>query len=302
MPKPQRPLEFFGYYTGLPAPTTGPWEAIRKESASAPYREFPCPFTSSPCDKIRKAAPNPLIGNCSVRVASAKRDLDWIVCPKRFLQENIIFRDCFDLLGKGSAEVYVAREIGMGHYGQLDYALVGYDKDGGTKDFLGIEIQGMGTSNSGGIWNARNDYLQGRLGTYYSYNVNLKDASKKILVQLLHKGAQLARWRSSLVLVVQDWFLEHLRESYNIRAHFHDQEEQDFIHIHSYEFKFDSKTNRYGLVLKERKSTDILGLSMALISNPGGRYLKFSSMTEKIDNKKRRGELEKIERARARNT
>lgn len=108
-------------------------------------------------------------------------------------------------------------------------------------------------------------------------------------MQLLHKARQVARWRKNTVLVIQDHFLEHLRNSYNIDAHFHDQDDQDFIHIHAYEAV--NNGNNFEIKLKTALSTDMVGLSMALISNPASGYLPYSAIEEKI--------LHRIEESRA---
>lgn len=281
-PLQQAPLEFFGHATTCACPDDDDWKCIKKEVAQKPYRDMPCPFSGTSCIKIRKAAPNPLIGNCSVRVCGTNHTNDWIVCPKRMLQDDVIFKDSLGLLLGSKEKVYVASELKIGAYGNLDFGMVSKNSSGITDGFLGIEVQTMGTSNSGSIWTARNDFLKGTLKQKYNYNVNIKDASKKILIQLLHKGSQLARWRSTMVLIIQDCFLEHLKSTYNINAHFHESDEQDFIHIHSYSLQYSSKKDKYHIKLKEKLSTDILGLSMALISNPATKYYDFKSIEKRV--------------------
>lgn len=300
----KRPMELFGQYTGVPAPITpgSHWEKLRDEPAATPYKDFPCPFSHNTinCNKIRKAKPNPLIGNCVVRSTPRNEpDEDWIVCPKRFLQGQTVFNDCKHLLNPKCEKIYLAQEVELAGYGNVDFALIGYDANGDILDFLAIEVQGMGTSSSGPIWNARNDYLSGTLKNEYSYSLNEKDASKKILVQLLHKGAQISRWRYRLVLLIQDHFMTHLRSAYNINAHFHPEDAQDFIYIFSYKLEFDSSaTNMVGTRFSLRKvegiSTDIIGLSMALIGNPNTGYLDFNTLATRLDEKKDAGTLIQI--------
>ncbi len=292
----QRPMEFFGQYTGLPAPILAgnDWDKLCKEQPDQPFKEFKCPFSHNTinCNKIRKAQPNPLIGNCVVRhCPKDEPDQDWIVCPKRFLQDLTVFTDCKSLLNPKCKEIYLAQEVELAGYGNLDFALIGYDESGDVLDFLAIEVQSMGTSSSGSIWTARNDYLNGKLKDKYMYGLNQKDASKKIMVQLLHKGAQVARWRFRLVLLVQDYFLDHLRIAYNLETHFHEEDKQDFVYIYSYQLLFDENKNKFYLQKKESLSTDIIGLSMALISNPNTGYIEFSHIASKIQSKKSKGEL-----------
>jgi len=278
----QRPIELFGQNTSLPCPNTLHWEMLRNETNDIPYKDFPCPFSGDKCNKIRKAAPNPLIGNCSVKLSSNNRDEDWIVCPSRFVQNDVIFKDSMYLM-KNEENVKVTKEIHLRNSGNLDYALFSMNEDDDrVVDFLGVEVQGMGTSSSGPIWTARNDYLNGEFRERYSFSLNEKDASKKILVQLLHKGAQLSRWRFRLVLIIQDYFLEHLKSVYNLDAHFHAASTQDFIYIHSYSLVLNEESQQYEMQLKEKLSTDVMGLSMALISNPNKEYLEFTEIQQRL--------------------
>lgn len=279
-------IEIFGRYTNLACPAGNPWDGLRAETAGTPFKSVICPYkaqltelykhtdTGIYCDKIRKAQPNPLIGNCIVRKFNGKKtsSADWLVCPSRFVQDKVIFDDCKKFLVSGD-EYSILKEIKIND-GSLDYVLASIDKTG-IADFVAMEIQACGTGGSGPLWDCRNDYLTNSLKTDYSFTLNEKDASKKILVQLLHKARQVARWRKNTVLVIQDVFLEHLRKAYNIDAHFHKQDEQDFIHIHSYEVVLEN--NAFSLRQKEALSTDMVGLSMALISNPASGYSKLST-------------------------
>lgn len=287
-----RPIELFGWHTDKPCnPNIPPWSDLIAETAATPFKKVTCPYrqatsdlfahtpTASSCDKIRKAKPNPLIGNCIVRKSSAKKAEDWIVCPSRFLQDKVIFDDCKRLLTP-AASYAVVRELAISSDGSLDFGVASLDASGEIVDFVGIEVQACGTGGSGPIWDARNDFLSGKLRKDYSFSLNEKDASKKILVQLLHKARQIARWRKNTVLVIQDVFLAHLRKAYNVDAHFHKQDPQDFVHIHSY--KLIENAGQFTMKLNEALSTDMVGLSMALISNPGTNYSKFEKISTAV--------------------
>lgn len=299
------PLELFGNSTLKPCdPAAAPWKDLRSETRASPHKSIVCPYkqqvsgmyqhtpTGIHCDKIRKAAPNPLIGNCSVRKSKAGRvSQDWMVCPSRFLQNSVIFEDCKKFILKGDSYRTV-RELSITSEGSLDFGLTALDASKEVIDFVGIEVQGCGTSGSGDIWTARNDYLAGTFQDNYSFSLNEKDASKKILVQLLHKSRQIARWRKNTVLVVQDYFLEHLRKSYNVDAHFHAQDPSDFIHIHAYRMK--SIGDSFEIELAEALSTDMVGLSMALISNPGIKLSNYDTVSEAIETRFSEGKFSEI--------
>ncbi|AYE86722.1 NotI family restriction endonuclease [Sulfitobacter sp. D7] len=299
------PLELFGASTLTPCDATKePWQSLRAETVSAPHKNIVCPFkqglagmyqhtpTGTNCDKIRKAKPNPLIGNCTVRKTKADGSVqNWMVCPSRFLQDAVILEDCKRFLTSGHSYRAV-RELSITSEGSLDFGLTALDQSGEVIDFVGIEVQACGTGGSGSIWDARNDYLNGAIKSSYAFSLNEKDASKKILVQLLHKARQVARWRKNTVLIVQDHFLEHLRKSYNVDAHFHQQDPSDFIHIHAY--RHITSGMGFKIELAEAISTDMVGLSMALISNPGIKLHNYDKLSQAISARFADGKFSKI--------
>ena len=150
-------------------------------------------------------------------------------------------------------------------------------------DFVGIEVQAMGTTSSGPIWDARNDYLSGSLKSHYRYGVNLKDASKKILVQMLHKGRQLSRMHKKYVLVIQDGLLEHLLERYDLSS-FREADSGDFVHIHAYSLVKEGESS-YGLQLSKKLSSDGVDLPRILDSNPSLPRYTFSDVQGKLKKK-----------------
>ena len=44
----------------------------------------------------------------------------------------------------------------------------------------------------------------------------------------------MSRWGHKYILVIQDLFLAHLEEAYNISSHMHNANRQDPIYIHAY--------------------------------------------------------------------
>lgn len=101
----------------------------------------------------------------------------------------------------------------------------------------------------------------------------------------------MSRWGHKYVLIIQDLFLNHLEESYNISSHLHDFKKQDPIHIHAYSLSFDPITKKVHINITRKNSIDILGLSMAIISNPLSEYLEFSDLTRRILNRQNSGNV-----------
>lgn len=280
------PVELFGLHVHAAVDLNAePWLSLKAETAKEPFKKVVCHHRNScislfkntgygpHCTKIRKAEPNHLIGNCIVRKTKQKGEVeDWIVCPERFVEDQKIFRDCLRFLDGDSFTV--VKEVKIGSDGNLDYAVVSRGHDDVIRDFVAIEVQACGTGGSGPIWVARNDFLKGKMKDNYNFSLNQKDASKKILVQLLHKARQIGRWRKNTVLVIQNHFLNHLRQAYAIDSHFHQQDLDDPVHIHSY--KTVDHGDRITIELEEAISTDMIGLSMVLISNPEAAKAKRS--------------------------
>jgi hypothetical protein len=85
--------------------------------------------------------------------------------------------------------------------GSIDYFVVS-SNDEEITDYAGIEIQGLDTTGSGGIWGAREDLLRGELAPPYQYGINWKMSAKTILVQMHHKAAAFEALGKKLILVL----------------------------------------------------------------------------------------------------
>ena len=104
-------------------------------------------------------------------------------------------------------------------------------------------------------------------------------SSKTILIQLLHKSEVLKKLNIKTLLVIQDNFLEHLKENYEISRNFRKQDLKDQIHIHAY--SFNKKNNEYKLELNECISTDLEGLHLSTKGKKTSE-LKIQSIKEPI--------------------
>ena len=301
-PLPQNyPLEIFGHNTELTISESSPLIKVRDENDQDPYKEIPCPFKSSLsplfgeegayCDKIRKQRPNPLIGNCSLR--KTNRDdshSDWIVCPHRFLEDKTIFNDCKKFLKKGS-EYILGKEVKIADQGNADFVLTSRNNLNQIVDFVSIEIQGIGTSNTGDIWDARNDFLNGKMKKNYGFGINQKMSSKTILVQILHKAEQLNKLQKKTILIIQDYFYKHLLSTYNIKENFKSQKIKDPIHIHSY--KLVKNKGDYKIKLDKQVSTDLIGMHKA-IKGKGTQVLEKKSIIDAMEKRIGDGVFHKI--------
>lgn len=189
------PLEFYGRNTKL------------KIRASR-FKSELCPFSNKKCFKIRKSNPDQTIGSCIV----SYKNKPLIICPNRFLERDIIFKDLTGFLKPGH-EYRVVPEIKVPG-GSIDYCLISL-KRGKVLDFLGIEIQALDTTGSSGIWEAREDYFKGKLRTSYGYGVNWKMTAKTALIQLLHKTETFEELGKKIVVVMQDSLYDYISKEFD---------------------------------------------------------------------------------------
>ena len=225
-----------------------------------------CPFLDRKCMKVRKSQPEISIGTCSVFYGKAKRPL--VICPFRMLERRQIFVDCLHLLTTHDPgnELHIVSEVWVPG-GSVDYFLVSV-RDGKVKDFVGMELQTLDTT--GTVWPARQRFLR-KIGVdsvgedpppYKTYGMNWKMTAKTILVQLHHKIQTFEALNKHLVLVIQDFLLEYLRENFQF-SHVGDVRLGDPMQIHSY--SMNRKGERlYSLRLDSRLSTDSTGIATSL--------------------------------------
>jgi hypothetical protein len=239
----KRPLEFYGHST-----LTGQdWGKILTEQH--------CPFLDRKCLKQRKSDPEQTIGACVV----GYQGKPLIICPKRFLEGQQIFLDSVRLLNTRDARLSIVSEVAMPG-GSIDYFLVGTHGDQ-VIDYLGLEIQSLDTTGSGGIWDAREDVRNDNLQQQYRYGINWKMSAKTILIQMHHKAESFENLGKKLVLVLQQQFWDYISRQFQT-AHFREARAQDSVHVHIYAcIELD---RRLRLVLSDRKSTNASGVERML--------------------------------------
>lgn len=245
MPSPliRRPLEYYG------EPLTDPPSA----TVRAAIQGEQCPFLGSRCVKSRKSDASQTIGSCIVKWDKAAL----IVCPKRLLQDRLIFKDCLSLL-KGKGTDVVIPEIGIPG-GTVDYWVVRLQGDQ-IVDYLGLEIQSLDTTGS--VWESRVDALKGKLKDAYDYGINWKMSAKTILIQMSHKAPTFEALGKKLVLVLQSEFLAYIEEGF-AAGHLRSANYADAIHFHAYDCA-PVNGRRYQIALRTTKSTTASGIDQML--------------------------------------
>jgi hypothetical protein len=240
---PKQPLEFYGHSIS----TRQDWKAILTEQH--------CPYLNRKCIKQRKSDPEQTIGACIV----GYQGNPLIVCPKRFLENHQIFLDSIKLLSARQAQFFIVPEVAMPG-GSVDYFLVAMRGDE-VVDYLGVEIQSLDTTGSGGIWNAREDLHADRLQEQYQYGMNWKMSAKTILIQMHHKAESFEVLGKKLVLALQRQFYDYISRAFQT-THIREARMEDSVHFHVYHCV--ELNRQFRLTLSERKSTHVLGIERML--------------------------------------
>lgn len=239
-----RPSEFYGKRVTAP-----PSAAIRKAIGSER-----CPFLERKCNKQRKSDSSQTIGACAVEHSGS----DLVICPHRFLQRDQIFLDCVHLL-KGRGRFYVVPEITVPG-GIVDYILV--LRDGSQLlDYIGIEIQALDTTSTGGIWDARTDIVSNRVEGKYGYGINWRMSAKTILMQLHHKAEAFDTLKKKLVLVLQEPFMAYIEREFTA-GHLRAADPNDPVWFHTYNLV--DINGELVLVKDKAKSTNVKGIGSML--------------------------------------
>jgi len=240
----QRPTEFYGI------PVTATKYGVLQDAIRSQH----CPYLGTRCDKSRKGDRTQTIGSCSVDYQGGSL----IVCPHRLLENDQVFLNAVPLL-RPRCRYVVVPEIAMPG-GSVDFFVVAMDGSS-IVDYVGLETQALDTTGTGGVWDARNDLLAGKLAKTYGYGINWKMSAKTILMQMHHKGPSFSVLRRKLVLAVQTEFFKYIGKEFRSK-HVRSAMPTDPVHFHLYDFVSIDGGRR--IVLTDRKSTDVAGIEEML--------------------------------------
>jgi hypothetical protein len=250
-----------------------------------------CPYSNKKCYKIRKSQPDISIGTCSVSYGTTNRPI--IICPNRMLQNRKVFMDCIHLLHlhQPGNDLHIVSELSIPG-GSVDYVIASV-KNKKVIDFSGIEFQTLDTT--GTVWPERQKFLETvglskEIISEKSFGMNWKMTAKTILVQLHHKISTFEYLQKHLILVIQDEFLEYMRNEFNFAIINNPALIGDSLQFHSYSIDGE---NEFMLQLKERLSTNSLGIAECL-GLKAEKNIDLSIMLETIEKKISKDTLLKI--------
>jgi hypothetical protein len=208
---PKGPAEIFGYSL---EGTSSQGEEIQK-------RHW-CPFLDQMCWKRSRRVSYPF-GVCSVR----HNEETVAVCPSRFWQNRKVFKQVAEHHFGSLNNLLLFEEINLHGIGRLDYVLVKHKPlSSEIVDFVGVEVQTVDTTSTGGLVEAFEAYMQDEdIGAKdYSFGLNWANVWKRAFTQALMKGVVFEHWSKKLYFVAQEPAYQRLMDRYS----FHDLHDMSF--------------------------------------------------------------------------
>jgi hypothetical protein len=203
MPIPKHPAEVFGYPISDHSP----------EAQDARQRHW-CPFVDKVCDKKSRLIDYPM-GVCSVTY----RDDVIAVSPRRFRQDDIVFKDVAAHYFGDLNNLMVFDEVNLRGVGNFDFVMVRHKPlSAQIEDFVVIEFQTGQTTSTGKLVDALCDFMAGHsvAGGSYNFGLNLYDIWKRAYTQILNKGVVLENWGHRIYWVTQERVFADLVKRYEL--------------------------------------------------------------------------------------
>ncbi len=225
---PNYPAEVFG------------WPVDSNDAEALDHRSrYWCPFVGEACSKKSRLIDYPF-GVCSAFHSGKLIAL----CPKRFLQNNVIFNDIADKHFGARENLIVLPEVALpDDSGTCDFVMLKHETMS-TKvlDYAVIELQTADTSGTGQLVQALRDRMEGIDVTKrsYGFGVNFANIWKRTLIQMIGKGLVMEHWGRKIYWVVQEPIYADLLARYSLGG-----------------LEFDTKKNTVFAVYDLRRQGDV---------------------------------------------
>ncbi|MCD4717059.1 MAG: hypothetical protein K8R45_10000 [Desulfobacterales bacterium] len=201
----KHPAEIFGY----------PFKEVSNLPKKGRKKHW-CPFADDKCNKQSRLIKYPM-GVCSVQYG----DNIIALCPRRFLQNNIVFKNIADHYFKTRNDLVVFSEIGLSQTGTFDYVMVKHKPfSSDIEDFVVVEFQTGQITGTGQLVQGLKDCMKGEdiEGNSYGFGLNLADIWKRSFTQILNKGIVLENWGHKIYWVVQEPVYQDFLNRYNLNG------------------------------------------------------------------------------------
>ena len=222
MAKRKHPLEVFGHPVD-----------VDTEEAQRHREEYGCPFVGQVCDKQSRLIDFPM-GVCSVQYGGDVIAL----CPRRFLQGNIVFYDIADHYFGSRDNLLIFPEVsipGARNLGVFDFVMVKHKPlSSDVEDFVAVEFQTGQTTGTGALVEGFKDYMHGQSVEEgnYSFGLNLADIWKRTFTQVLTEGIVMERWGHRIYWVLQEPIYQDFLDRYRLHGLTYQQEHRTVFSVY----------------------------------------------------------------------
>lgn len=176
--------------------------------------EHLCPYLRQQCVKRSRLIDYPM-GVCSVEYD----DQVVALCPKRFLQDSVVFRDVAQHCFGTTSDIVRFDEVRLKGIGNFDHVLVKHAPlSSAVEDFVVVEVQGHGTTGTGHLVRALEDFMDdsAQLQKSYGFHLNPYDIWKRAYTQMLHKGLVMEKWDQKIYWAVETPLMDNLLGRYEL--------------------------------------------------------------------------------------
>lgn len=240
---------------------THPVESKTEQAISAVKRYY-CRFLDKKCDKQSRTIQYPM-GVCSVNHSKNKI----IICPHRFLENNLVFKDVCKTAFGDTNNVLLFSEVKLDNVGSFDFVLVKHKPiSSKVEDFCIVEFQSDSTTGTGKLVEALKDFMKGYevLNKKYNFGMNTYNTIKLSYIQMLIKGQVMERWDKSIFWIVQKYVYENMVNRFKLTTI--DYKIEDKIKYFIYDLV--KNDDIYNLNLIDKKSSTIANLLRAFTHQP----------------------------------
>ena len=258
------PNEIFGF----------PVENKSREAKDA-RKKYYCQFSEDKCDKQSRLIRYPM-GICSVNHSKTKP----IICPHRFLESNIVFRNVSKDIFGTTDNVLLFSEVHLSNVGSFDFVLVKHKPiSNKVDDFCIVEFQSDSTTGTGELVKALKDFINGKnvLKNKYKFGMNTYNTLKLSYIQMLIKGQVMEKWNKNIIWIIQKYVFDNMVKRFKLVNL--DYKRQNYTKYFIYDLK---KTKlSYNLQLVNKKSTTVRNLLRAFTHQTTPNIDEFVSVLEK---------------------
>jgi hypothetical protein len=259
----RNPNEIFGF----------PVKNKSKEAIKAISNHY-CKYLNGKCDKQSRLISYPM-GICSVNSSKSKP----IICPHRFLEDNIVFKDVSNAVFGTTNNILLFHEVKLSNVGSFDFVLVKHKPiSSKVDDFCIVEFQSDSTTGTGALVTAMKDFMSGKdvSNNKYLFGMNTYNTIKLSYIQMLIKGQVMEKWNKNIIWIMQKFVYDNMEKRFQLINL--DFEQKDRTNFFIYDLVM--RNDIYNLQLIKKTSTSVENLLKAFTHQETPKLDKFIEVLE----------------------